>query len=81
MLTCEPVAVNGFELWALAVETDDGMRVRLSLDDWERLGLFRGQRVPIRRNGRRDEWLFVAEVVELPPLVWVVLATRLRAAG
>ena len=72
---------TGGSEWALAVETDDGVRVRLSLDDWERLGLFRGQRVPVRRGDRRDEWLFVAEVVELPPLVWVVFATKLRAAG
>ena len=41
----------------------------------------RGQRVPVRRHGRNDEWMFLAEVVELPPLVWVVLTNRVRAAG
>lgn len=35
----------------------------VSLDDWERLRLYRGQRVPVRRPGRPDEWLFLAEAV------------------
>ncbi|HJZ54710.1 MAG TPA: hypothetical protein VKE74_07105 [Gemmataceae bacterium] len=40
-------------------------------NDWERIGLHRGQRIPVRRAGHRDEWLFPAEV-----------ATRLgRSAG
>ncbi|HEX4614036.1 MAG TPA: hypothetical protein VH092_37990 [Urbifossiella sp.] len=81
MLVCESVGVNGAEVWALPIETDTGLRVRFALEDWEALGLFRGQRVPVRRGGRRDEWYFVAEVVELPPVVWVVLATRLPAGA
>jgi hypothetical protein len=33
------------------------------------------------RAGRRDVWVFLAEVVELPPMVWVVLAKRVTVAG
>ena len=43
--------------------------MRLGLCDWERLGLYRGQRVPVRRDGQREEWLFLTEAVELPPVV------------
>ena len=77
----EQIALNGAEVWANVVELDCGLRMRLSLDDWEGIGLYRGQRVPVRRPGRRDEWLFLAEVVELPPLVWVVLANRAWVVG
>ncbi len=79
MSGCVQIALNGFQVWAYLVELDGGLRMRLSLDDWERMGLCRGQRLPVRRPGRRDEWLFLAEVVELPPLVWIVLANRVRA--
>jgi hypothetical protein len=77
----EQIALNGSEVWAYVVQLDGGLRMRLSLDDWERIGLHRGQRVPVRRPGHRDEWLFLAEIVELPPLAWIVLANRIRVAG
>ena len=74
----EQIALNGFEVWAYVVELEGGLRMRLDLNDWERVGLCRGQRIPVRRSGCRDEWMFLAEVVELPPLVWVVFANRVR---
>jgi hypothetical protein len=37
--------------------------------------------VTVRRGYRPDEAMFLAEVVELPPAVWVVFVSRLRAAG
>ena len=40
-----------------------------SLDDWERLGLCEGRRVPVRLPGRDDVWLFGAAVTPLPPIV------------
>jgi hypothetical protein len=55
--------------------------MRLDLSDWQRMGLYRGQRVPVRRPGQKDEWLFITNVTELPPLVWVMLAARVREAG
>ncbi len=75
------VALNGAELWAYVVEVDDGLRVQFQIDDWQRLNLVTGQRVPVRVAGREDVWLFVASVTDLPPVVWVTLARRLRAAG
>ena len=31
------VGLNGFELWVFVVELDDGVRVRLDIDDWQKL--------------------------------------------
>jgi hypothetical protein len=77
----QQVALNGAEVWAFVVEADEGLRVRLNLDDWQRLNLGRGQRVPVRVAGKDDVWLFVTSVTDLPPVVWVTLAKRVRAAG
>jgi hypothetical protein len=65
----------------LRVERDDGLHVRLGIDDWQRLYLAPGQRIPGRLSGRSDAWLFVTDATELPPVVWVVLAGRVRVAG
>jgi hypothetical protein len=81
MSESEQIALNGYQTWAYVVELDCGLRMRLDLTDWERMNLDRGQRIPVCRAGRRDEWMCVAEVVELPPLVWRMLANQFRAAG
>jgi hypothetical protein len=77
----QPVALNGSEVWAYVVETEEGLRVRFDADDWQRLGLGQGQRVPVRMAGKDEVWLFVMGVTELPPIVWVTMARRVRAAG
>jgi hypothetical protein len=77
----QQVTLNGTEVWAYVVETDDGLRVRFALDDWQRLNLGRGQRIPVRLSGKEDVWLFITSVTERPPIVWVMLARRIRAAG
>ncbi len=53
----QQIALNGSEVWAYAVETDEGMRVRFALDDWQRLNLLPGQRVPMRTVGKVDRRL------------------------
>ena len=63
------VTLNGAALWAYVVETDDGLRVRLGLDEWQRLELGGGQRVPVRLQGKEDVWLFITHVAESPPIV------------
>ena len=75
------VAVNGSEAWGYVVELDDGLRVRFALDDWQRMNLDTGRRVPVRLLGKDDVWLYITHVTELPPVVWVMLARRVRAAG
>lgn len=74
------VGVNGFEVWAYVVETAEGLRVRFSLDDWQELDLGVGRRIPVRLPGKADVWLFVAGATEVPPVVWVMMAKRVRVA-
>lgn len=75
------VALNGAEVWAYVVETDEGLRVQFDVEDWQRFGLGQVQRVPVRVAGKADVWLFVTNVTETPPIVWVTLARRVRVAG
>ena len=73
------VRLGKADVWAYVVETAEGLRLRLSLDEWEGTGLHPGQRVPVRRAGRWDESLFLAEAVAVPPLVWLVMLGRAGA--
>ncbi len=75
------VAVNGAEVWVYVVKLYDGLRVRFDIDDWQRLNLGHGHRIPVRVPGKADVWLFVTNVTELPPVVWVTMTRRVRAAG
>lgn len=72
------VVLNGVGVWAYVVELVDGLRVRLALDDWQRMNLGTGQRIPIQLPGAADAWLFVTNVIELPPVVWVAMARRVK---
>lgn len=75
------VELNGFEVWAFAVEVAGGLRLRLSLDDWRELDLVPGRCVTVRLPDEPDQWLVVTQATEVPPLVWVQLARRVRLAG
>jgi hypothetical protein len=74
------VALNEAEVWAFVAETDEGLRVRFDIDDWQRMNLGPGQRIPVRLPGKAG-WLFITNVTEQPPVVWVMLARRIRPAG
>ena len=78
--TCQ-IAVNGRETWGYVVELAEGLRIQLSIDDWERMGLVEGQRIPVRLPNKPDAWLYVENVTHLPPVVWVMMVRRLRVAG
>ena len=70
------VEVNGVGAWAYVVKLAGGLRVRLALDDCQRMDLGTGQRVPVRVAGQPEMRLFVTHVTELPPVAWVTLAKR-----
>jgi hypothetical protein len=74
------VGVNGSEVWAYVVQTDEGLRLRFALDDWQKLNLDVGRRIPIRLPEKTDVWFFITHATELPPIVWVTLAKRVQAA-
>jgi hypothetical protein len=55
--------------------------MRFALDDWQRLNIGSGQRIPVRLPGKDDALLFVTNVTEQPSVVWVMMARRIRVAG
>lgn len=77
MGACVPVALNGTEVWGLIGDAEDGVRIRLSADDWERANLCLGERVHIHGPGLTEVRRYVADVEELPPFVWVTFMGRL----
>ena len=77
----QPVKLNGVEVWVYLVEQDSGFQIRLSLDDWDRCRLHRGQRISLRRPSRREEWFFLAELMEVPPFATFALTNRVRIAS
>ena len=65
-----PIELNGVVVYAYVVQDDAGTRVRVSADDWERLGLTPGARV---RVGREPEALLLTAAEQQPPVVWLHL--------
>jgi hypothetical protein len=76
----EHIAVNGWECAALVVPLAGGLRVQFSEEDFDTIGVWRGDFVPVRRPGLADVWVTVASVTRLPPVVWVVFAERSNAS-
>lgn len=66
-----PVEMNGAVVYAFYAGSREGLRIRMSLDEWERLGLHRGEWVEIRLPGRLTaRWLLITWS-EMPPWVWL----------
>jgi hypothetical protein len=70
------IQLNGSVVWGFVLEVGRGLRLRLSVDDWERLSINPGQRIPVRIPNRFDASLVVGELVEVPPVVWIMLTHR-----
>lgn len=67
------IGLNGTAVYAYVVPHGDGVRVRVSADDWERLGLSSGQRVRLDVPGRTALPLLLATADQEPPVVWLRL--------
>ena len=78
MTACTPVRLNAVDVWGLVEPEAGGVHIRLSCAEWERAGLVLGQRVRVGFRYAPDEWLYVADVNEEPPLVWATFSPRLR---
>jgi hypothetical protein len=76
-----PVSVGGVTVYGYFDATGGGVRLRLSVDDWDRLDLCEGRRVAVRLPGRDAEELLVAAADRVPPFVWADLtpAAKRRA--
>jgi hypothetical protein len=65
------VGLNGVVVYAYVLTDATGTRVRVSADDWERLGLAPGARVRVDPPGRTGEALLLTEANQQPPIVWL----------
>jgi len=70
------IQLNVSVVWGFVVEIGLGLRLRLSVDDWERQRLNLDERIRIRIPKRFDESVIVAEIVEVPPVIWIMLTHR-----
>jgi hypothetical protein len=75
------VELNGTAVWAYTINQDGASKVRLGIDDWEHLNLFRGQRISVRFPSTTEQHLYVATVTETPPVVWLTLVSRMKAVA
>lgn len=76
-----PVAVNGATVYGYWAARGDGTRLRLGLDDWDRLGVQPGQRVKVGWAGQPPQELLIAAADRNPPVVWVELVPVARRAA
>jgi len=65
------VRLNGVPVDGYLVPEGEGLRVRISTDEAEKLGRFPGQQVVIDGAGREPYTYVLSAVVESPPLVWL----------
>ncbi len=66
-----PVKLNGVVIFAfVAPSGENGVGVRVSTDEWERLGLYPGQQIRVEGAGVEGNFL-LASATEEPPLVWL----------
>lgn len=76
-----PVAVNGSVVYGYWTDRGGACRLRLGLDDWDRLGLNAGQRVPFGRPGQPPDEVLIAAADRHPPVVWLDLVPVARGSA
>jgi hypothetical protein len=74
------VFINGYGVWALWVRPPEGCRwsVRLSLDDFDILGIHEYQRVRLKLPRQPERDVFLRGRRECPPFVWLEFGTDVR---
>jgi hypothetical protein len=72
--------MNGFGVWALWVLDSAGgsSRVRLSLDDFDAIGVHEYQRVRLRLPRQQEEDVYFRGRRETPPFVWLEFGKDVR---
>jgi hypothetical protein len=68
-----PVAVNGSVVYGYCTDRGGVCRLRLGLDDWDRLGLDAGQRIRFGRPDQPPAEVLIAAADRHPPVVWLDL--------
>ena len=70
------VTVNGAALYAYYAELGGVVRVRVSVDEFDRLGLCEGQWVRIGLPDREPVSVLLVKASRVPPVVWLDLTAR-----
>jgi len=73
------VTINGAGAWALWVcDPAGGWKIRLSIDDFEALGVHEYQRVRVRLPGRNEADVYFKRRRVNPPFVWLEFGADVR---
>lgn len=77
-----PVKLNATTVYAYFTTDAGTLRLRVSCDEWDLLGLCEGQRVRVVLPDEEPQNLLVLVASRTPPVVWVELRAQAgRAAG
>jgi hypothetical protein len=68
-----PVGVNGTTVYAYYTQNDSSLRLRISIDDADRLGLIDGMRIKIILPGHKATDFLATATERTPPYVWLQL--------
>jgi hypothetical protein len=68
-----PVGVNGTTVYAYYTQNDNSIRVRISVDEADRLGLLDGMRLKIALPGKKAMDYLATATDRTPPYVWLQL--------
>jgi hypothetical protein len=72
------VGVNGTNVYAYFLLASNSVRVRLSVDETDRLGILDGLRVRVTLPGKEALDVFVKATNRIPPYVWLDLEPLTR---
>ncbi len=76
-----PVAINGTTVYAYYMLANSLVRVRISVDETDRLGIVDGLRVEITLPGQEAMDLLVTATNRIPPYVWLHLEPLAPPSG
>jgi hypothetical protein len=68
-----PVGVNGTTVYAYYTQEKSSIRIRISVDEADRLGLADGMRLKIALPGREAREFLATASDRIPPYVWLYL--------
>jgi hypothetical protein len=68
-----PVGVNGTTVYAYYTQNEGPLRLRLSVDEADRLGLIDGMRLKITLPGKKAMDFLATATERNPPYVWLQL--------
>jgi hypothetical protein len=76
-----PVAINGTTVYAYYMLANSLVRVRISVDETDRLGIIDGLRVKVALPGQEAMNLLVTATNRIPPYVWLHLEPLAPPSG